>query len=348
MLPQSVLDAAYKEFYDYRGSGMSIMEINHRSVLFNELIDTAKQNLRDLLAIPDNYTILFLQGGAALQFSAVPMNLMKNRKAGFIITGHWAKRAFDEAKMYGEAVVLASSEDRAFSYIPDVSNLPITEDMDYVHICENNTIYGTRFVEMPDTKGVDLVSDMSSCILSEPIDVSKYALIYAGAQKNIGTAGVTLVIVRNDLVTEGVLPGTPLVMRYKKQADSDSRFNTPPCYPIYICSKMFEWLNESGGLTAAKQRNQEKADMLYDFIDNSKLYHGTVDKKYRSMTNVTFTTGDQDRDMEFVEDSKKYGFVSIKGHRYVGGLRASLYNAMPLGHVKALIEYMTKFEKEHL
>lgn len=348
MLPKAVLDVAYKEFYDYRGSGMSIMEINHRSALFNELIDTAKQNLRDLLAIPDNYTILFLQGGAALQFSAIPMNLMKKRKAGFIITGHWAERAYDEAKMYGEAVVLASSADKAFSYIPDCNNLPITEDMDYVHICENNTIYGTHFVELPDTKGVDLVSDMSSCILSEPIDVSKYALIYAGAQKNVGTAGATIVIVRNDLVTEDVLPGTPLVMRYKNQADSDSRFNTPPCYPIYICSKMFEWLKESGGLAAAKERNQEKANVLYDFIDNSKLYHGTVDKKYRSMTNVTFTTGNQDRDMEFVEDSKKYGFVSIKGHRYVGGLRASLYNAMPIGHVKALIEYMKKFEKEHI
>lgn len=347
MLPRAVLDEAYKEFYDYRGSGMSIMEINHRSILFNELIDAAKQDLRDLLHIPENYTILFLQGGAALQFSAVPMNLMKKRKAGFIITGHWAQRAYEEAKMYGEAVALASSEDKAFSYIPDCNDLPITSDMDYVHICENNTIYGTRFTELPDTKGVDLVSDMSSCILSEPIDVSKYALIYAGAQKNVGTAGVTIVIVRNDLITEEVLPGTPLVMRYKKQADSDSRFNTPPCWPIYISSKMFQWLKSIGGLSAVAQMNQEKAKLLYDFIDNDTFYHGTVEKKDRSLTNVTFTTGAQARDMEFVEDSKKYGFVSIKGHRYVGGLRASLYNAIPLGHVKALIEYMKKFEREH-
>jgi len=348
MLPKEVLDEAYKEFYDYHGCGMSIMEVNHRSTLFNELINEAKADLRELLNIPDNYTILFLQGGAALQFSAIPMNLMKKGKAGFIITGHWAKRAYEEAKMFGESIALASSDDKDFSYIPDCSDLNITGDMDYIHICENNTIYGTRFIETPNTQGIDLVSDMSSCILSEPIDVSKYALIYGGAQKNVGTAGTTIVIIRNDLITENVLPGTPYVMRYKNQADNDSRYNTPPCYPIYICGKMFKWLKKLGGLRTVQKLNKEKADLLYDFIDSSKLYKGTAEKKYRSMTNVTFTTGDKNRDMEFVEDSKKYGFVSIKGHRFVGGLRASLYNAVPVENVKALIKYMRKFEKEHI
>ena len=344
MLPDEVMKEAYQEFLDYSESGMSVMELNHRSVLFNEIVDEAKADLKDLLSIPDNYEILFLQGGASLQFAAVPMNIMKNRKAGFIMTGHWTKRAFEEAQMYGEAIELASSADRNYTYIPDCSNLSISDDLDYVHICENNTIYGTRFIKLPNVCGKDIVSDMSSCILSEPIDVSKYGLIFAGAQKNMGPAGATIVIIREDLIRDDVMFGTPSVMKYKNQLDNNSRFNTPPCYSIYICGKVFKWLKRIGGLSAMKEMNKKKAELIYSYLDESKLFHGTVDREFRSMANATFTTGDNDLDMAFVEDSKKAGFVGLKGHRFVGGLRASLYNAIPFENVKALVEFMKQYE----
>lgn len=348
MMPPDVMREAQKEFLDYHGTGMSVMELNHRSVVFNQIVDEAKQDLKDLMDIPDNYKIIFLQGGASLQFAAIPMNLMKKRKAGFVMTGHWTQRAFEEASMYGEAIELASSADRKYSYIPDIKNLPVDDSFDYVHICENNTIYGTEYKDLPNTHGVDIVSDMSSCILSKPVDVSRYALIFAGAQKNMGPSGVTVVIVRDDLVSDEVLDITPYVMRYKKQSDNDSRYNTPSCYGIYLCGKVFKWLKGMGGLSVIKELNEEKARIIYDYIDGSKLFKGTVDQEYRSKMNVTFTTGNSDLDMEFVEDSKKYGFVSIKGHRFVGGLRASLYNAIPKENVIALIKYMRKFEKENV
>ena len=341
MMPSEVMR---EEFLDYSGSGMSVMELNHRSVLFNEIVDEAKADLKDLLTIPDNYKILFLQGGASLQFAAVPMNIMKNRKAGFIITGHWPRRAFEEAQMYGEAIELASSADKDYTYIPDCSNLSIDDDLDYVHICENNTIYGTRFTQLPNTFGKDIVSDMSSCILSEPIDVSKYGVIFAGAQKNMGPAGVTIVIVRDELIRDEVMPGTPSVIKYKNQLDNNSRFNTPPCYSIYMCGKVFKWLQKIGGLSAMKEMNRKKAELIYSYLDESKLFHGTVEREFRSTANATFTTGDSNLDMAFVEDSKKAGFVGLKGHRFVGGLRASLYNAIPLENVKTLVDFMKQYE----
>jgi len=344
MLPSEVMREAYQEFLNYSESGMSVMELNHRSLLFNEIVDEAKSDLTELLSIPDNYEILFLQGGASLQFAAVPMNIMRNQKAGFIMTGHWSKRAFEEAQMYGQAIELASSADKNYSYIPDCSNLAIQDDLDYVHICENNTIYGTRFIQLPNTMGKDIVSDMSSCILSEPIDVSKYGVIFAGAQKNMGPAGVTIVIIREDLIRDDVMAGTPSVMKYKNQLDNNSRFNTPPCYSIYMCGKVFKWLKRMGGLSAMKEINRKKAELVYNYLDESKLFHGTVDREFRSIANVTFTTGNSDLDMLFVEDSKKAGFVGLKGHRFVGGLRVSLYNAIPIENVKALVNYMKQYE----
>lgn len=348
MMPIEVMQEAHREFLNYAESGMSVMELNHRSILFNEIVEETKADLKDLLGMPNNYKILFLQGGASLQFAAVPMNLMRHRKAGFIMTGHWTKRAFEEAQMYGEAVVLATSEDRNYTYIPNCDNLSVPEDLDYVHICENNTIYGTRFIEFPNTKGKDVVSDMSSCILSEPIEISKYGLIFAGAQKNMGPAGVTIVIVREDLIRDDVIPGTPSVMKYKNQFESNSRFNTPPCYSLYMCGKVFKWIKRIGGLSAMKELNEKKAKIVYEYLDESRMFHGTVDREFRSMANATFTTGDNDLDMAFVEDSKKVGFVGLKGHRFVGGLRASLYNAIPVENVKALVEYMKQYETDHM
>lgn len=347
MLPKEVMREAYQEFLDYSGSGMSVMELNHRSILFNEIVDEAKDDLKELLKIPDNYEILFLQGGASLQFAAVPMNIMRNRKAGFILTGHWAKKAFEEAKMYGDVVELASSADRQYTYIPDCSNLAISDDLDYVHICENNTIYGTQFKQLPNTCGKDIVSDMSSCILSGPIDVSRYGIIFAGAQKNMGPAGVTIVIIRNDLIRNDVLQGTPSVMKYKNQFDNNSRYNTPSCYSIYMCGKVFKWLKKIGGLSAMNEINRKKAELIYAYLDESKLFHGTVNREFRSMANATFTTGNNDLDMVFVEDSKKNGFVGLKGHRFIGGLRASLYNAITIENVEALVKYMKKFEVQY-
>ena len=345
VLPEEVLREAAEEMMDYKGCGMSVMEMSHRSKVYDEIIKDAEKDLRDLMNIPDNYKVLFLQGGASQQFAAVPMNLMKNKKAGYIVTGQWAKKAYQEAKMYGEAVELASSADKTFSYIPDCSDLAITDDMDYVYICENNTIYGTKFKELPNTKGKDLVSDVSSCFLSEPVDVSKYGIIYGGVQKNIGPAGVVIAIIREDLITDDVLPGTPTMLKYKTQADNDSLYNTPPCYGIYICGKVFKWLKKMGGLEVMKQRNEEKAKILYDFLDESKLFKGTVAKEDRSLMNVPFVTGNEELDAKFVKEAKAAGFENLKGHRSVGGMRASIYNAMPKEGVEKLVAFMREFEQ---
>ncbi len=348
VLPEEVLKEAAAEMLDYNGTGMSVMEMSHRSKAYDTIIKEAEQDLRDLLNIPENYKVLFLQGGASLVFASVPMNLMKNRKAGYILTGQWAKKAFAEAKIYGEAVELASSADKTFSYIPDCSDLPITDDMDYVYICENNTIYGTKFHTLPDTKGKPLVADLSSCFLSEPIDVTKYGMLYAGVQKNVGPAGVQIVIIREDLISDECLPGTPTMMKYKTHADNDSLYNTPPTYGIYICGKVFKWLKKMGGLQAMKEYNEKKAKILYDFLDESKLFKGTVRKEDRSLMNVPFVTGNEELDAKFVKEAKAAGLESLKGHRTVGGMRASIYNAMPMEGVEKLVEFMKKFEKENL
>ena len=348
VLPESVLKSAAEEMLDYKGCGMSVMEMSHRSKAFEEIIKTAESDLRELMHIPDNYKVLFLQGGASQQFAMIPMNLMKNKVADYIVTGQWAKKAYQEAAKYGKVNKIASSEDKTFSYIPDCSDLPISEDADYVYICENNTIYGTKFKELPNTKGKTLVADVSSCFLSEPVDVSKYGIIYGGVQKNIGPAGVVIVIIREDLITEDVLPGTPTMLTYKTHADADSLYNTPPAYGIYICGKVFQWLKEMGGLEAMKERNERKAKILYDFLDQSKLFKGTVEKKDRSLMNVPFVTGSDELDAKFVKEAEAAGLVNLKGHRTVGGMRASIYNAMPKEGVEALVAFMKKFEEENL
>ena len=348
VLPESVLKSAAEEMLDYKGCGMSVMEMSHRSKAFEEIIKTAESDLRELMHIPDNYKVLFLQGGASQQFAMIPMNLMKNKVADYIVTGQWAKKAYQKAAKYGKVNKIASSEDKTFSYIPDCSDLPISEDADYVYICENNTIYGTKFKELPNTKGKTLVADVSSCFLSEPVDVSKYGIIYGGVQKNIGPAGVVIVIIREDLITEDVLPGTPTMLTYKTHADADSLYNTPPTYGIYICGKVFRWLKEMGGLEAMKERNEKKAKILYDFLDQSKLFKGTVEKKDRSLMNVPFVTGSDELDAKFVKEAKAAGLENLKGHRSVGGMRASIYNAMPEEGVQALVDFMKKFEEENL
>ena len=348
VLPESVLREAADEMFDYKGTGMSVMEMSHRSKAYEEIINAAEADLRELMNIPDNYKVLFLQGGASQQFAMIPMNLMKNKVADFIVTGQWAKKAYQEAAKYGKANKIASSEDKTFSYIPDCSDLPISEDADYVYICENNTIYGTKFKELPNTKGKDLVADVSSCFLSEPVDVSKYALIYGGVQKNIGPAGVVIVIIREDLITDDVPDFTPTMLKYKTHADAKSLYNTPPAYGIYICGKVFKWLKEMGGLEKMKELNEKKAAILYDFLDQSKLFKGTVEKKDRSLMNVPFVTGDADLDAKFVKEAKAAGLENLKGHRSVGGMRASIYNAMPMEGVEALVAFMKKFEEENL
>ena len=348
VLPEEVLKEAQAEMLDYNGTGMSVMEMSHRSKAFDQIIQEAEKDLRDLMHIPDNYKVLFLQGGASLQFAMIPMNLMKNKVADYIVTGQWAKKAWLEAQKYGKANKIATSEDKTFSYIPDCSDLPISEDADYVYICENNTIYGTKFKKLPNTKGKDLVADVSSCFLSEPVDVSKYAIIYGGVQKNIGPAGMVIAIVRDDLITDDVLPGTPTMMKYKTHADANSLYNTPNCYCIYICGKVFKWLKKQGGLEAMKERNEKKAKILYDYLDGSKLFKGTVEKASRSLMNVPFVTGDPDLDAKFVKEAKEAGLENLKGHRTVGGMRASIYNAMPIEGVEKLVEFMKKFEKENL
>ena len=347
VLPEEVLREAADEMMDYQGSGMSVMEMSHRSKTYDKIIKDAEADLRDLMNIPDNYKVLFLQGGASQQFAMIPMNLMKNKKAGFIVTGQWAKKAYQEASIYGEAVKLASSEDKTFSYIPDCSDLDIPEDLDYVYICENNTIYGTKFWELPNTKGHTLVADVSSCFLSEPVDVSKYGIIYGGVQKNIGPAGVVIVIIREDLITEDTLPGTPTMLKYKIHADNESLYNTPPAYGIYVCGKVFKWLKKMGGLEAMKKHNEEKAKILYDFLDESELFKGTVEKADRSLMNVPFVTGNEELDAKFVKEAAAAGFVNLKGHRSVGGMRASSYNAMPKEGVEKLVAFMKKFEEEN-
>ena len=324
------------------------MEMSHRSSVFQEIIETAEADIRDLMQIPDNYKVLFLQGGASQQFAMIPMNLMKNKVADYIVTGQWAKKAAKEAEKYGEVHVVASSEDKTFSYIPDCSDLEISEDADYVYICENNTIYGTKFKELPDTKGKTLVADVSSCFLSEPVDVSKYGVIYGGVQKNVGPAGVVIAIIREDLITDDVLDGTPTMLKYKTHADAGSLYNTPPAYGIYICGKVFKWLKKQGGLEAIKKRNEKKAKILYDYLDESKLFKGTVVPKDRSLMNVPFITGNKELDAKFVKEAKEAGFENLKGHRSVGGMRASIYNAMPVEGVEKLVEFMKAFEKENL
>ena len=347
MLPEEVLQEAAAEMLDYNGTGMSVMEMSHRSKPYQKILDDAEQDLRDLMQIPDNYKVLFLQGGASQQFAMIPMNLMKNRVADYIITGQWAKKAYEEAKKYGKANAIASSADKTFSYLPDCSDLPISEDADYVYICENNTIYGTKYKTLPNTKGKLLVSDVSSCFLSEPVDVTKYGLIYGGVQKNIGPAGVVIVIIREDLITEDVLEGTPTMLQYKIHADNGSLYNTPPAYGIYICGKVFKWLKKFGGLEAMKAHNEKKAAILYDYLDRSNMFKGTVRKEDRSLMNVPFVTGNPDLDAKFIKEAADAGFVNLKGHRIVGGMRASIYNAVPIEGVEKLVAFMEKFEAEN-
>ena len=348
VLPEEVLKEAAAEMLDYKGCGMSVMEMSHRSQVFDDIIKEAEQDLRDLMNIPDNYKVLFLQGGASQQFAMIPMNLMKNKVADYIVTGQWAKKAYQEAQKYGKVNKIATSEDKTFSYIPDCSDLPVSPDADYVYICENNTIYGTKFKTLPNTKGKTLVADVSSCFLSEPVDVTKYGIIYGGVQKNIGPAGMVISIIREDLITDEVLEGTPTMLKFKTHADAGSLYNTPNCYCIYMCGKVFKWLKKMGGLEVMKERNEKKAKLLYDYLDSSKLFKGTVEKDSRSLMNVPFVTGDKDLDAKFVKEAKEAGLENLKGHRTVGGMRASIYNAMPYEGVEALVAFMTKFEEENL
>lgn len=348
VLPEEVLREAAAEMLDYQGSGMSVMEMSHRSKDFQAIIDEAEKDLRELMQIPDNYKVLFVQGGGNMQFAMVPMNLFKNKVGDYIITGQWAKKAYQEAKMFGTANAIASSADKTFSYIPDCSDLPVDENADYVYICLNNTIYGTVYHELPNTKGKTLVADISSCFLSEPIDVSKFGILWGGVQKNVGPAGMAIVIIREDLITEDVLPGTPTMLTYKTHADAGSLYNTPNAYCIYVCGKVFKWLKAMGGLEEMQKRNIEKAKILYDYLDQSKLFKGTVEPNSRSLMNVPFVTGDKDMDAEFVKEAKAAGFVNLKGHRTVGGMRASIYNAMPKEGVEALVAFMKKFEEENV
>ena len=345
VLPEEVLREAADEMLDYKGTGMSVMEMSHRSKAYDTIIKEAEQDLRELMDIPDNYKVLFLQGGASQQFAMIPMNLMKNGVADYIVTGQWAKKAYQEGCKYGKAVKIASSEDDTFSYIPDCSDLPIDEDADYVYICENNTIYGTKFKTLPNTKGKTLVADVSSCFLSEPVDVSKYGVIYGGVQKNIGPAGVVIVIIREDLIPEKVDEKVPTMLQYKTHADAGSLYNTPPAYGIYICGKVFKWIKKMGGLKEMQKKNTEKAQILYDFLDNSHLFKGTVRREDRSLMNVPFVTGNEELDARFVAEAKEAGFENLKGHRSVGGMRASIYNAMPKEGVEKLVEFMKKFEE---
>ena len=347
VLPEEVLAEAAAEMMDYRGCGMSVMEMSHRSKPFAEIIETAEADLRDLIGIPDNYRVLFLQGGASQQFAAIPMNLMKNGVADYVITGAWAKKAWKEAALFGDARAIATSEDETFSYIPDCSDLPISEDADYVYICENNTIYGTKFKELPNTKGKDLVADVSSCFLSEPVDITRYGVMYGGVQKNIGPAGVVIAIIREDLIRDDVLPGTPTMLKWKTQADAGSLYNTPPAYGIYICGKVFKWIKAQGGLEAMQEHNSEKAALLYNFLDQSALFSGTVRKRDRSLMNVPFVTGNPELDAQFIAEATAAGLTSLKGHRSVGGMRASIYNAMPTAGVQKLVEFMGEFEHAH-
>lgn len=345
MLPIEVLEEAQKEFLDFQGTGMSVTEISHRDKAFAPIVEEAEALMRELMNIPDDYCVIFVQGGASQQFAAVPLNLMHTGKADYIVTGNFSKKAWQEGQIYGEARKVASSEDKNYTYIPDVNKIAFNDDSDYVHICSNNTIFGTRYIKFPETKK-PLVCDMSSEILSREIDVTKFGVIYAGAQKNLAPAGVTIVIARKDLI-ENPLPVCPTMLKWKTQADNGSLYNTPPCFSIYMANLVLRHLKKLGGIKEINKVNEYKAGLLYDFIDNSKLYTNSVEKKYRSIMNVPFVTGSKELDEKFVKEAKAAGLVSIKGHRLVGGMRASIYNAMPVEGVKALIEFMKKFEKEN-
>ena len=347
MMPEPVLEEIRDEMMNYRGSGMCVMEMSHRSKVFQQIVDEAEQDLRDLMHIPDNYKVLFLQGGATLQFAAIPWNLMKNGKAVYIETGAWSKKAIAEARKYGEVIVAASSKDRNFSYIPDCSDLDIPEDADYVYICENETIHGLTYQTLPNTKGHILVSDQSSMFLSKPCNVEDYGLIYAGVQKNVGPAGMSVVIIREDLIREDLDEKMPIYMRYDIQAKNGSMYNTPNCWAIYCCGKVFKYLKSIGGLEEMARRNEDKAKVLYDFLDSSKMFRGTVDKEFRSLMNVPFVTESAELDAEVVKATKAAGYDNLKGHKSVGGLRASIYNAMPKEGVVALVEFLKQFEAEH-
>ena len=347
MLPEEVLREAAADMLDYHGCGQSVMEMSHRSAEFKAIIEQAEQDIRDLLEIPANYKVLFMQGGGNQQFAAVPLNLMKNGTADYILTGQWSKKAAKEAEKYGKVNIIASSEDKTWSYIPDCSDLPVSPEADYVYICENNTIYGTKYHELPDTKGKPLVADVSSCFLSEKHDVSRYGLLWGGVQKNVGPAGMAIVIIREDLIREDINPMTPVIMNYKVTADNGSLYNTPPCYTIYICGLVFQWLKKMGGLNEMHRRNVEKAGILYDYLDQSRLFRPTVEPASRSIMNVPFVTGDKELDAQFVKEATAAGLVNLKGHRTVGGMRASIYNAMPKAGVEALVAFMEKFEAAH-
>ena len=347
-MPEEVLREAAEEMPDYRGSGMSVMEMSHRSKAYEEIIFGAERDIRELAGIPDDYAVLFLQGGASSQFAMVPMNLTRSGKADYLITGAWAKKAAEEASKYTDVRVAATGEAEHFTRIPDLAGISFRQDADYVHICENNTIFGTRYRALPDTGNVPLAADLSSCIFSQPLDISRYGLIYAGAQKNIGPAGLTVVIIRKDLIREDVWPGTPTMLRYKTHLDEHSLYNTPPCYAIYMCGKVIRWLQNNGGLAAAKERNELKARLLYDYLDHSAVFHGTVSPESRSLMNVTFVTGDAALDAAFVKCADAAGLIGLKGHRSVGGMRASLYNAMPHEGVEALVNCMREFERARI
>ncbi len=347
MLPEEVLQTAASEMLDYHGCGMSVMEMSHRSKVFDALIKETEADFRSLVGVPDNYKVLFLQGGASTQFAAVPMNLMRNKKAAYVVTGQWAKKAWKEAQKYGEAIKVASSEDQNFSYIPDCSDLDIPEDADYLYICENNTIYGTEYFQLPNTKGHDLVADVSSNFLSRPIDVTKYGMFYGGVQKNVGPAGVVIAVIREDLIRDDLDSFVPTMLQYKTQADKDSLYNTPPCYNIYICGLVFKWIMKQGGLEGIARHNEEKAKIFYDYLDESRLFKGTVRREDRSLMNAPFVTGNADLDAAFVKEAAANGLVSLKGHRTVGGMRASMYNAMPIEGVEKLVSFMKDFEARH-
>jgi len=347
MLPEPVLEEVRDEMLNCRGSGMCVMEMSHRSKVFQTIADEAEADLRELMNIPDNYKVLFIQGGATLQFAAIPLNLMKNGVADYIVTGNWSSKAYQEARKFGKINLLASSKDKNYSYIPDVSDLPISEDADYVYICENETIHGTTYQELPNTKGKPLVSDQSSMFLSKPVDVSKYGLIYGGVQKNIGPAGLAIVIIREDLIRTDLPETVPTYLRYDIHAENGSMYNTPNCWALYVCGKVFKYLKSLGGLEAMHQINLEKAKPLYDFLDNSKMFKGTVVAKDRSLMNVPFVTESAELDAEVVAATKAAGFDNLKGHRSVGGLRASIYNAMPKEGVVALVEFLKEFEAKH-
>ena len=346
-MPVPVLEEIRDEMLNYRGSGMSVMEMSHRSKMFQQIYDEAEADLRKLMGIPNNYKVLFIQGGATLQFSMIPMNLLKNGVADYIVTGAWSKKAFKEAQKFGDVKCVASSEDRNFSYLPDCSDLPIRENADYVYICENETIHGTAFQTLPNTKGKILVSDQSSMFLSKPCNVSDYGVIYGGVQKNIGPAGLAIVIIREDLIRSDLDPKTPVYMRYDTHADAGSMYNTPNCWAIYVCGKVFKYLLNMGGLEAMAKYNEEKAKVLYDYLDSSALFRGPVEKQFRSLMNVPFVTGSKELDAEVVAYTKAAGFDNLKGHKSVGGLRASIYNAMPIEGVKALVECLKQFESQH-